>query len=98
VLKANVPEIARITPPRVAWKRGRDANPRKVKVEFLGDKPVKILGVDGTKGFSVGVKEVLAGKVYELTVTPNGTGKRVSTALLVRTDLARVIKVNAAVR
>ena len=87
VLQVKIPGLMEITPAQLAWQVGEAAAPKVVKIRVLGEEPVKVTGaVSSRETMTTAVREVIAGKEYEVTVTPSATNTKVLGLVRVETD------------
>ena len=64
----------RMAPQALTWQPGEAPNPKTIRIEAIGQTPVKLLGVKPTHNqFTATLRTLEAGKAYEVTVTPATT-------------------------
>ncbi len=68
----------------VFWKRNEKSVSKTIRLTVKGDKPIEIFGVRSSeKSIGASLKSVEKGRVYEVVVTPEDTGKPVKSVLQV---------------
>ena len=71
------------------WKVGEKPAPKKVKFKVLYKDPIEILSLTSSrKSFKAEFKEVVKGREYEITLTPEDTSRPILGALSIYTDCA----------
>ena len=87
VLEVKIPMIFEITPAQLVWQVGEQVIPKTVRIKVLGADPVRVTAaVSSRDTMTTAVREVAAGKEYEITVTPAATGTKVLGLVRVETD------------
>lgn len=87
VLEVTIPGMFQVTPAQLVWQVGEEPSPKKVTFKVLGDEPVKVTAaVSSRDSMTTAVREVAAGKEYEITVTPAATTTKVLGLVRVETD------------
>jgi len=87
-IAAHIPELLKVRPNLVCWKRGEEKEPKTISVVVAYPQPVKILEVRlNSDRFVSTVKTIVEGKEYEIHVEPVDTDKPVVTTLDIETDL-----------
>lgn len=72
----NVQKIFEFTPMSTSWEVGDEPKPKTVRIKILGPDPIKILKYSSTReNVEAEMKEVLAGREYELQLTPKSTAQ-----------------------
>lgn len=76
-LSGTIRELAQVRPTFLYWKVGEPALSKVSAVRIVHDRPIRIVrAVSATGGFRVGLREVDAGRQYEIEVTPSGTAEQ----------------------
>ena len=87
VLEVKIPGMFELTPAQLVWQVGEAPAPKTVRIRVLGDDPVRVTGaVSSRETMTTGIREVAAGKEYEITVTPAATDTKVLGLVRVETD------------
>jgi len=87
-IAAHIPELLKIRPNMVCWKRGEQRTPKTISVVVACPQPVRVLQVKpGSDRFVSSVKTVVEGREYEISIEPIDTDKPVVTTLDIETDL-----------
>lgn len=77
VLEATIPPLYEITPAQLVWQAGAEPVTQAVRLKVLGDDPIHITAaVPSRNGMTATVKEITAGREYEVDVTPATTEKK----------------------
>lgn len=77
VLEITIPALYDIKPSQLVWQAGGPAEAKSVTLKVLGDDPVHITAaVSSRNAMSATVKEITAGREYEVTVTPSSTQQK----------------------
>jgi hypothetical protein len=103
VLRVFIPELVRITPSVVEWQQGDLPQSKKVTIRVVHSEPVRIIGVTSTHDQVLGqLRTVMAGREYELTITPANTREPAKATLRMESDYPpdrpRIFYVYAAVK
>jgi hypothetical protein len=87
---AHIPEVLKIRPTMVWWKRGEEATAKTVTVHVRADQPANLMQISfSAEGFDSSVKTIKPGREYQITVTPRQTEKPVVASMSIQTDLPR---------
>ena len=87
VLEVKIPRMFELTPAQLIWQVGETPAPKTVRIKVLGDDPVKVTAAVSSRGtMTTGIREVAAGREYEITVTPSATDTKVLGLVRVETD------------
>ena len=87
VLQINIPGVFEITPSQLVWQVGEPAAEKTVRIKVLGDDPVAVTAaVSSRETVKAVVREIAAGKEYELSVTPAATDTKVLGIVRVETN------------
>ena len=87
VLEVKIPGMFAISPAQLVWQVGEPPAPKTVRIKVLGDEPVKVTAaVSSRDSMATAVREIAAGKEYEVTVTPATTEAKVLGLVRVETD------------
>jgi hypothetical protein len=77
ILEITIPALYDLKPSQLVWQAGGPAEPKSVILKVLGDDPVHITAaVSSRNAMSASVKEITAGREYEVTVTPSTTQQK----------------------
>ncbi len=83
----DVPAVVDIKPKNLQWWIGDAPAPKACLVEFLGNEPMKIVGITPTrKNVKFTWKEIKEGRQYLITVTPDSTEDTTMGALKIETN------------
>lgn len=87
VLEVSIPGLFKITPAQLVWQVGEAPAPKTVNVTILGDDPVTVTAATSSRdAMTTALREVKAGKEYEVTVTPSNTTNKLLGLVKVETD------------
>ena len=87
VLEISIPGVFEITPSQLVWQVGEPAAAKTVRIKVLGDDPVVVkAAVSSRETIKAAVREITAGKEYELSVTPAATDTKVLGLVRLETD------------
>ncbi|RYD30700.1 MAG: DUF1573 domain-containing protein [Verrucomicrobiaceae bacterium] len=77
VMEVTIPALYQITPNQLVWQTGSAPEPKSVRLKVLGEDPVHITAaVSSRSAMTTAVKEITAGREYEVQVTPQSTEKK----------------------
>lgn len=86
-VRIHIPVLVNLEPKTVKWEIGGSSEPQTIKVRMTGDKPIAITGVQSTsEAFSCEFKTLVAGKEYDLVVTPKVTDSPGMAVIRIETD------------
>ena len=85
-LNANIPELLKIQPRALFWKKNGELTPKKVDIKIAIDKPVGITVLSDSSTFKAEVEAVKKGKHYIVTITPRYLGDATRRELLIQTN------------
>lgn len=86
-LAVTVPEVVRMTPRRLRWHVGGPAAEKRLTLDVVHDKPVRIVKlVCSSSRLKATLETVRPGKTYAIRVKPKDTLKPLEAALTLRTD------------
>ena len=75
----KIPEVVRLTPRTLTWKRGGEPTPQKVLVWAVGKSPVRVLGIGSDdRRLTVSLETMKESRAYEITVVPTDTMQQFS--------------------
>jgi hypothetical protein len=87
VLQISLPGLFEITPAQVVWMVGEAPSAKTVRIRVLGDDPVAVTGaVSSREAVKTAIREITAGKEYEISLTPAATDTKVLGLVRVETD------------
>jgi len=70
-VRVHIPILVGLEPKTVQWEIGGSGDPQTIKVRMAGDKPISIKDVKSSSdAFSCELRTLVAGKEYEIVVTP----------------------------
>ncbi len=83
----DIPELVKLEPKTIEWLTEETKTPKIIKVSMHDEKPVHILGVTSSNpNFEVSLKEVVAGKEYEIAVVPAANAQNVQGIGVIRVE------------
>lgn len=86
-VRVHIPVLVGVDPKTVKWEIGGPKNPQTIKVSMAGDKPISIKEVkSSSESFHCEIKTVVAGKEYEVVVTPKATDSPGMAVIRIETD------------
>lgn len=89
-ITALIPEVLKIRPIMVWWKRGEEVRAKTVTIEVNADVPADLKQISfSAEGFDSSVKTLKPSREYEVTVTPRQTEKPVVVSMSIKTDLPK---------
>ena len=75
-VELDIPVLVEISPQNLSWKVGEVSTSKTIKIKVNNPTPIKITKHSGTNpNFAYTFKEIIAGKEYEVSVTPKSTEK-----------------------
>lgn len=86
-LKVDIPELVRFSARALIWRKGEEPAPKTVVANIKQEDAIHLTNVitrDDT--FSVELKEVEAGKTYEIIATPSATDKPIARSVTISSD------------
>ena len=87
VLKVSIPGLFQIAPAQLIWEVGEAAVAKTVNIKVLGGEAVVIkAAVPSRDVMKTSIREISAGKEYEIAVTPTTTEAKVLGLVRVETD------------
>jgi len=87
VLRISIPGLFEITPSQLVWMVGETPAPKTVRVKVLGEDPVAVTGaVSSRDTVKTAIREITAGKEYEISLTPAATGTKVLGLVRIETN------------
>jgi len=86
-IKAYIPELYHVKPKFVYWKQGEMPSVKKIKIVKEVDKEIKLGEVTVSNAhFKVDLIPIVAGKEYELQVSPTKTDRDIKAIISIATD------------
>lgn len=93
-LVIQIPELLKIQPPFVSWKYNEDKSPKILTVDVLPETPIAALSVRGSNPeFAVELTPVVAGRQYQIKVTPARTDKNEFATLTIQAQAGEKQKI-----
>ena len=87
VLEVSIPGLLEIKPAQLIWQVGEPAAAKTVNIKVLGEDPVVVTGaVSSRPTMTSTVREISAGKEYEIIVTPAATDAKLLGLVRLETD------------
>lgn len=87
VLEVKIPAMFEITPAQLIWQVGETAAAKTVRIKVVGTDIVKVTAaVSSRESMMTALREVTAGKEYEVDVTPAATDMKMLGLVRVETD------------
>ena len=86
-VRVHIPELVKIEPKTLKWMVGEAPTPKTITVKMDFEKPIKILGINGSnENFTQKLETIEEGKEYKITVTPVSTETPGIGVLRIETD------------
>lgn len=83
----EVPELITITPKTLEWSVGGPAESKVAKIKIQGNDPILITSANSTReAMEFSLKEIVAGREYELTLKPRSTSEVMLGAIKLQTN------------
>ncbi len=94
-MKVTIPRLMEISPEVTTWSLGEDPAPKRLTIKVLRDEPITVVSATSRReNFTVELREVQKGRLYEVIMTPKTTAQQSLGAIEIVTDceLARYQK------
>jgi hypothetical protein len=89
-MEIDLPQAFLFSSHGVYWRQGEPPSPKTLEMAVAQKQPVKVLSAKALgEGFDVELKEVVAGRVYRLVVTPKQTSHSQHVMIELTTDLPK---------
>lgn len=86
-VRVHIPILVGLEPKTVKWEIGGSREPQTIQVRMAGEKPISVKTVSSSSAdFSCELKTVVAGKEYEITVTPREMNSPGMAVIRIETD------------
>ncbi len=87
VLQISIPGLFEIAPSQLVWMVGETPATKTVRIKVLGEDPVAVTGaVSSRDSMKTAIREITAGKEYEISLTPAATDTKVLGLVRVETN------------
>ena len=88
MLEVEIPEVLRMKPARLYWRKGEERTPKSLIVEVVHNEPANVTEAScSNPQIKVEFKELEKGKTYEVTVIPKPEEKTRHNKLIIQTDV-----------
>ena len=86
-VKIDVPVMVEIEPKMLTWAVGEETVTKPIVFRVMRDEPIRITKIDvSRKNFSGALKEIEAGKLYHIELTPESTADTMLGVVTIQTD------------
>jgi len=87
IVRAEIPELVKLSPLFTYWNRGKEAKTWKVKMKVLHGMPIRLKRVKpSSEMLTARFRTIEEGREYEILVTPKDTKEKLKGTVILETD------------